>query len=143
MRPDGHFRAVIDRPCCGVLHALASIRSHDDLFADPLRGHSWEGFVVQQIRAYLDRRAELSYFRTQDGSELDLVITQGTKAKVAIEIKTTNAPVLTTGNRLAFDAVNAPLRLVLTPNARDHSLGDGITACSLLSVWKHLENVLD
>lgn len=127
----------------GVLHALASVRSQDALFADPIRGHSWEGFVVQQIRAWLDRRAELSFFRTQDGSELDLVITQGTKAKVAIEIKMNNAPELTTGNRLAFDAVNAPIRLVVTPNARDHSLGQQIQVCSLTSVRKRLENALD
>ncbi len=127
----------------GVLHALASVRSHDALFAVPIRGHSWEGFVVQQVRAWLDRRAELSFFRTQDGSELDLVITQGTKAKVAIEIKTSNAPELTTGNRLAFEAVNAPVRLVITPNARDHSFGHGIQVCSLASVWKLLENALD
>lgn len=127
----------------GVLHALASIRSQDDLFASPLRGHSWEGFVVQQVRAWLGRRAELAYFRTQDGSELDLVITQGAVAKVAIEIKTTNAPTLTTGNRLAFEAVNAPMNLVVTPGARDHSPGNGVVVCSIASLWKHLEQALD
>lgn len=126
----------------GVLHALASVRSHDALFADPIRGHSREGFVVQQVRAWLDRRAELSFFRTQDGSELDLVVTQGTKAKVAIEIRMSNAPELTTGNRMAFEAVNAPVRLVITPGARDHSLGQNIQVCSLTSIWKHLEQAL-
>lgn len=126
----------------GVLHALASIRTADDLFTSPLRGHSWEGFVVQQIRAWLERRAELSYFRTQDGSELDLVITQGTKAKVAVEIKTTNAPALTNGNHLAFEAVNAAMRLVVTPSAREHSLGSGIVVCPLAALWKHLEKGL-
>ncbi|HQW06004.1 MAG TPA: ATP-binding protein [Flavobacteriales bacterium] len=127
----------------GMLHTLSSIRTHDDLFASPDRGHSWEGFAVQQIRAWLDRRAELSYFRTQDGSELDLVITQGTKVKAGIEIKTTNAPTLSFGNQLAFEAVRAPVRLVLTPSAKDHSMGQGIHVCSMASIWKHLENALD
>lgn len=127
----------------GMLHTLSSIRTHDDLFASPDRGHSWEGFAVQQIRAWLDRRAELSYFRTQDGSELDLVITQGTKVKAGIEIKTTNAPTLSFGNQLAFEAVRASVRLVLTPSAKDHSMGQGIHVCSMASIWKHLENALD
>ncbi len=127
----------------GVLHALAAIRTSDDLFGSPFRGHSWEGFVVQQIRTWLKGRGELSYFRTQDGSELDLVITQGTRAKVALEIKTTNAPVLSTGNRLAFEAVRSPVQLVVTPAAKDHSMGGGVEVCSLASLWKRLEAALD
>ena len=126
----------------GMLHALTGVRTREDLARNLLVGHSWEGFVIQQIRAWLDRRAELYYYRTQDGSELDLVITQGLQPKVAIEIKTTNSPALSKGNHLAFDAVNAPVRLILTPDAMDHSYGKGIEVCSLATVWKHLEKAL-
>ena len=126
----------------GVLHALLQITSHEDLFAHPQRGHSWEGFVAQQVRAWLQGRAELSGFRTQDGAEIDIVISQGTKAVAALEIKTTNSPALSKGNLLAFEAVNAPLQLVVTPSAKDHPYGDGIEVCSLATLWKKLENVV-
>ncbi|MDX9749543.1 MAG: ATP-binding protein, partial [Flavobacteriales bacterium] len=122
----------------GVLHALLNVRSHDDLFGHHLRGPSWEGFVVQQVRAWLEGRAELGHFRTQDGSELDLVVLQGDKVVAAVEIKTSNHPDLSKGNMLAFDAVKAPLRLVVTPGAKDHPYGQGITVCSLATLWAHL-----
>ncbi len=50
-----------------MLHTLSSIRTHDDLFASPDGGHSWEGFAVQRMRVWLDRGAELSYFRRNAG----------------------------------------------------------------------------
>lgn len=126
----------------GVLHRLLTIRSAEDLFVHPQRGHSWEGFVIQQVRSWLMGKAQLFYFRTQDGSELDLVITQGNKPIAALEIKITNSPVLSKGNLLAFEAVNAPLQPVVTPSAKDHPYGDGIALCSLATLWKKLEKVV-
>jgi predicted AAA+ superfamily ATPase len=125
----------------GMLHALSGIHSMDELRGHVLLGNSWEGFVVQQVRAWIDDPARVHYFRTLDGSELDLVITRGTKAVAAIEIKTTNAPTLSKGNRLAFEAVGAKKQLILTPSADDHPYGEGITVCSMKTLWKHLEGV--
>jgi predicted AAA+ superfamily ATPase len=126
----------------GVLHALAGIRTFDALETHPLRGVSWEGLVIQQVRAWAGRRGELHYYRTLDGSELDLVITQGVAPMAAMEIKTTNAPALSKGNLLAFEAVNAPVRLVVTPTAEDFPYGKGIQVCSLGTLWGHLEEAL-
>ncbi|MBS1936441.1 MAG: ATP-binding protein [Bacteroidetes bacterium] len=126
----------------GLLHAQLRIADLESLRTGIMAGTSWEGFVVQQVRAWLQGRAELHYFRTHDGSELDLIITQSLKPKVAIEIKTTNSPALSKGNRLAFEAVNAPVQLILTPDAGDHPYSKGIEVCSLNTVWKHLERAL-
>ena len=126
----------------GLLHGQLRIDDLETLRTGIAAGHSWEGFVIQQIRAWLGRRAELHYFRTHDGSELDLIISQGLKPKVAIEIKTTNSTALSKGNQLAFDAVRAPVQLILTPDAMDHPYGKGIEVCSLATVWKHLEKAL-
>lgn len=125
----------------GMLHALSGIHSMDELRGHVLLGNSWEGFVAQQVRAWIDDPARVHYFRTLDGSELDLVITRGTKAVAAIEIKTTNAPTLSKGNRLAFEAVGAKKQLILTPSADDHPYGEGITVCSMKTLWKHLEGI--
>lgn len=125
----------------GMLHALSGIHSMDELRGHVLLGNSWEGFVIQQVRAWIGDTARLHYFRTLDGAELDLVITRGTKAVAAIEIKTTNAPALSKGNRLAFEAVGAKKQLILTPSADDHPYGEGITVCSMKTLWKQLEGV--
>jgi uncharacterized protein len=98
--------------------------------------------VIQQIRSWLMDRAQLYYYRTQDGSELDLVIVQGNEPVAALEIKVTNSPTLSKGNLLAFDAVNSPLRLIVTPGANDHPYGGGIDVCSLTSLWKELDKVV-
>lgn len=126
----------------GVLHMLNGIRDGDRLLGHASKGHSWEGFVVQQVRAWLERRAELHYFRTADGAEVDLVITQGNRPVIAIEIKSSDTPVLSKGNHMAFDAVGAPVQLVVTPSALDHAIGEGIQVCSLATLWGHLEEVL-
>lgn len=126
----------------GILHALNGIIGMNELSGHALRGHSWEGFVIQQVRARYGRSVDLRYFRTQDGSELDLVVVRGTKAVAAIEIKATNAPVLSKGNRLAFEAVDAPTNLILTPGAEDHPHGDGIRVCSLLTLFTYLDKAV-
>ncbi|MFZ1692040.1 MAG: ATP-binding protein [Flavobacteriales bacterium] len=126
----------------GLLHAQLRLPDLESIRTGIVAGHSWEGFVIQQVRAWLRRRGELYYFRTHDGSELDLIITQGLKPKVALEIKTTNSPALSKGNHLAFDAVKAPVQLVVTPNAEDHPYGKGIEVCSLNTLWGHLEKAM-
>lgn len=122
----------------GVLHRLLQVQDLQQLRGHVAMGNSWEGFVIQQLRARLTKDHDLYFYRTLDGSELDLVVAHGSKAKAAIEIKSTNAPVLSKGNRQAYEAVNAPLNLVLTPDAADFPYGDGIQVCSLKTVWRHL-----
>jgi len=62
-----------------------------DLQGHPIVGASWEGFVVEQIANNLPIGAQIFYYRTQAGSELDLVIEKGLK-RIAIEIKLSTSP---------------------------------------------------
>ncbi len=126
----------------GLLHGQLRINDIEQLRSGIAAGPSWEGFVIQQVRAWLRGRAELFYFRTHDGSELDLIVAQGLRPKAAIEIKTTNSPALSKGNHLAFEAVRAPLQLVLTPSADVHAYAKGIEVCSLNTLWQKLEAAL-
>ena len=73
----------------GLLHHLAGLRKPQDLDTWPGRGHSWEGFVLEELirRAKLRWPAPSFYFwRTQAGAEADLLIENG-RTRLVIEIK--------------------------------------------------------
>ncbi len=73
----------------GLLHALLGISDREALLQHPAIGASWEGFVIEQIIAGLAARgaqAEPFFFRTSDGSEVDLVLRLGAES-IALEIK--------------------------------------------------------
>jgi len=75
----------------GVLHALLALASVRDLQGHPVAGASWEGFVVEQVAAALPAGAQLRFYRTAVGAELDLVVELGTR-RFGIEIKFSSAP---------------------------------------------------
>jgi predicted AAA+ superfamily ATPase len=73
----------------GLLHHLLNIASTDDLDAHPVRGASWETFVIEDLqrRERLDRPFSQPFFwRTSAGAEVDLLFERG-DAIAAIEVK--------------------------------------------------------
>lgn len=105
----------------GLLHSLWGADSIRGLLSHHLVGHSWEGFVIQQIAAHLKGTYEMFYYRTQDGAEVDLVITKSTKPIVSIGIKFSDNPVLSKGNHIALADLKAKYNLIITPTAKDHA----------------------
>lgn len=74
----------------GLLHYLLGISSQDDLESHPVRGASWETFVIEDIL----RREQFGHpgsqafcWRTAAGAEIDLVLERGAR-RIAVEIKT-------------------------------------------------------
>ncbi len=73
----------------GLLHHLLNISTHEDLASHPIRGASWEGFVIEDVlrRERTGRTGSTAWFwRTAAGAEADLVLDRGSE-KIAIEIK--------------------------------------------------------
>lgn len=105
----------------GLLHTLWGINTMNDLMGHHLVGHSWEGFVLQQVAAGLKPEYELYYYRTQDGAEVDLVITKANKPFISLEIKFTDNPVLSKGNHIASADLKAKHNFIVTPSAKDHA----------------------
>ncbi len=71
---------------CGVIHTLTGTKSIDR--NSDLYGRSFEHFLIQEVRAYQSyfrRRWDLTYWRTLQGDEVDLVVDES----MAIEIKAT------------------------------------------------------
>ncbi|MVM41878.1 DUF4143 domain-containing protein [Spirosoma sp. HMF3257] len=122
----------------GMFHTLAAIDSIDVLTGSLYIGSSWEGYVIQQVLASLSYDTQAYFYRTADGSELDLVLVRGGEPIIGIEIKYTNAPKLSRGNYIASrDLGDIPL-LVITPSAEDFRLSEQVQICSLSTIWQHL-----
>jgi uncharacterized protein len=122
----------------GMFHALAAIQSTEALSGSLYVGSSWEGYVIQQVVANLSYDTQPYYYRTADGSELDLVLVRGGQPIVGIEIKYTNAPTLSRGNHIASRDLGAIPLLVVTPSAQDFRSDAEVQVCSLATLWQHL-----
>ena len=89
----------------GLLHRLLEIDNLESLFSHPVLGHSYEGIVIENILQLLPEwRA--SFYRTQNGAEIDLILEKGLET-IAIEIKASGAPKTTSGFWQALKDVNA------------------------------------
>lgn len=80
----------------GLLHALLNLPDVNSLIGHPMAGHSWEGLMVEQICALAPKGADVSFYRTAAGAELDVVVELGSK-KYGFEIKFSSAPTVTKG----------------------------------------------
>ena len=124
----------------GFLHFLLGLNNIDDIFGHPIAGNSWEGYIVQEIFHLMPVNTFGYFYRTQDGSELDMVIEKGGKIKLCIEIKLTNSPKLNKGNTIALkDLHNPPLLIV---GAEDYQIAKNQFVCSIETLPENLHKYL-
>lgn len=97
----------------GLLHSLLAIADRDALFAHPAFGSSWEGYVVQQVMSAA-KGWQVSFYRTANGAELDLVLERG-RRRVAIECKASTTPTLARGFWTALDDLGIQEAYVAAP----------------------------
>lgn len=74
----------------GLLHHLLNISTLDELDAHPVRGASWETFVIEDVmrrEAVAHPDSQPYFWRTATGAEVDLVIERADR-RVAVEVKT-------------------------------------------------------
>jgi hypothetical protein len=77
----------------GLLHHLLNIDTLDVLESHPIRGASWETFVLEDIlrrEAMANPHSVAHFWRTSGGAEVDLLLERG-GALHAVEIKTSRA----------------------------------------------------
>ncbi len=98
----------------GILHALLDIRDQDDLAGHPIVGASWEGWVLEQIVQTLGQPWELSFYRTANGAELD-VVAERMGQRIAFEIKLSSAPMMNKGFWSALSALKPERTFIIAP----------------------------
>ena len=71
----------------GLLHRLMGIRDFEQLHGSMWLGNSWETYVIEEITRVGGKSFEYSFYRTQSGTEVDLVLRGSSGKLTMIEIK--------------------------------------------------------
>ena len=115
----------------GLLHRLWGLNSIEELSGHPMLGNSWENFALLQVINAAGKNFDVSYYRTHDGAELDLVLTRGMEPSYAVEIKYSSSPSISKGNTMAFRTLKAHGNFVISPNGSEYKLTESISTCGL------------
>lgn len=115
----------------GILHHLLGVNDFVSLSGNPIIGSSWESFVFNQVLAVKPDGVDLYFYRTHQGTEVDLVFARGLKVIATVEVKYSNSPQLTKGNFQAFDDLKATMNYVITPSSDDFLIKENVRVCSL------------
>ncbi len=114
----------------GIVHALLGLESLEDVLGHPVAGPSWEGMVVESVIAAAGE-APISFYRTNAGAEVDIVIEGRRNRTYAIEIKRSTAPALAKGFWNGRNDLGAREALVIYPGDERIPLGDRVEAFGL------------
>ena len=115
----------------GLLHALLKIQQPDGIHSHPNKGNIWENFVVEQITSSLGDRYSYYFYRTHQGAECDLVLTDGLTAKISIEIKYSSSPKISKGFVQSIEDLGTQENYVLYIGTEEFEIKKGITALNL------------
>lgn len=113
----------------GITSALLHLNGFEQVAGHPVFGSLWESIVLMQLVAHFPH-AEFSYYRTNHGNELDLVLSFPGKT-VAVECKATVAPSLTKGMYKAAEDVEPDRLFVAAPVDQGYSIKKDIEVVSL------------
>ncbi len=109
----------------GILHALLGIENFEQLQGHPGIGASWEAYILQEIAAKLPLRSELFFYRTQDGTEADILIVKGGIPDTLVEVKYTATPAITKSMRTAAQDLQTRRNIIVAPVEAGYPLADG------------------
>ena len=118
----------------GLVHALLKIASIiTDLQGHPVAGASWEGFVIEQIRAYAPAAAQIGFYRTAAGAELYLAMIVGQR-RIGFEVKFSSAPKVGKGFWQSLDDLGLDRAYVVAPVERRYSLAASVEAIPVADI---------
>jgi uncharacterized protein len=101
----------------GLLHGLLEIETLDNLLGHPVCGPGFEGHCLESLIQAAGQRRIPYFYRTQTGAEIDLLLEQGGRPEIAIEVKRSMAPSPEKGFAIACDDLNIKQRYVVYPGA--------------------------
>ncbi len=126
----------------GILHFLLGIDNFEQLTGHPKMGASWEGFVIEQLIPLIPKNRQFFFYRTHDGSELDLIITKAGIPVCGIEIKYGSDVRLSRGNTEAINTLKPKNNFVIVKDNTDYQITNNVRVSGLdLFLKKYLPNL--
>jgi predicted AAA+ superfamily ATPase len=122
----------------GLAHALLGIRDKETLLGHPVVGQTWESFVIETLITTAPDGTEAHYYRTSNGTEVDLLLTLPGGELWAIEVKRTSAPKLERGFHSACADLDPQKRFYVYPGAERFPLDDRTDAIGVVELAKAL-----
>jgi predicted AAA+ superfamily ATPase len=122
----------------GVVHALLGLGSKEDVLGHPVVGHSWEGFVVENLISVSPSGTEASFYRASGGAEIDLVLTLPGREPWAIEIKRSLEPRLSKGFHHACADIKPEAKFVVYPGGERFKMSNGVEAINVAELARLL-----
>ncbi|NQU38667.1 MAG: ATP-binding protein [Lentisphaerae bacterium] len=125
----------------GLLHRILRIDTMDALCGHPVRGASWEGYVIEQIAAAVPD-ADLSFYRTSGGAEIDLLVRHANRL-TAIEIKASSAPHVERGFWSALEDLQPDDAWIAAQIVEPFPLRQNVTVASVEAICQSLATSSD
>ena len=122
----------------GLLHALLGIKTLEDLMSHPMMGYSWEGFVLEHICQLAPRGAEVMFYRTAAGAEMDVVVQHGSQT-ICFEIKSSSAPKVTQGFYNAMQDIKPTATYIVAQVGKRYAFSEQVQVIPLDEVGDALQ----
>lgn len=118
----------------GLLHALLGIDEHN-WYVQPKQGALFESFALEEIIRKFGNDCEYYFWRTQVGSELDLLVIKNGK-KYGFEIKYTDVPTITKSMHIATADLRLEHLYIITPSNQTYPKSSQITVLGMQTLPK-------
>lgn len=116
----------------GIVHRLLGLNTMEQLLSHPICGHSWEGFVLQQITSMMPFMTELYTYRTKGGAEIDILLKlPGRSQLTAVEIKRSLAPKPTRGFWNAMEDTECDRAYIIYPGEDSWPIAENVQTLPL------------
>lgn len=115
----------------GLLHSLLGITDMDSLLAHPVVGASWEGHVIESLLAVAPAGIVPSFYRSNAGAEIDLLITWPNGEHWAIEIKRSTTPKVERGFHSACEDIQPSKKWLVYSGSETYPLKHDIQVMPL------------
>jgi len=125
----------------GIAHALLGIRDKEALLSHPVAGQTWESFIIETLIAMAPDGTKAHYYRTSNGTEVDLVLILPGGKLWAIEVKRSSAPRTERGFHSACADLEPQRRFVVYPGTERFPLDDFTEAISVVALAKALQSI--
>jgi uncharacterized protein len=110
----------------GLLHSLLNIKTEENLLSNPIAGHSWEGYVIEEIINKFHKNVSANFYRTGAGAEIDLVLSESDKPIMCCEVKFSLSPSISKSFRNALEDLKCDKAFIIYPGKDDYELAENI-----------------